>query len=103
MRYIHTRCGGVVNYKKRQCTKCRKKWNFFSFWFNPNDIRAQAEPKVKVTSKRRPITASPRWTDTIPGADWFVNLLPKWPRWARILSTIVFVAIVVVIVYLIRR
>jgi hypothetical protein len=37
--YIHTKCGGIIDSKNRECTKCHKRWNWFWFYFNPGEIR----------------------------------------------------------------
>jgi len=133
MRFQHTNCGGEIDVKKRQCVRCKKKWDPISFRLDPTSIRPMVDKKGKLVPggedieklKREyaPTRATPKairaktykpksyagWLDRVPkGVDLgltkaFVGRLPKWPRWVRVLTTIVFVAIIVVIVLLIRR
>jgi hypothetical protein len=46
MKYYHTRCGGAIDVKTKTCTRCKKKWNWFTWWFN-NEIRPVVETKRK--------------------------------------------------------
>ena len=101
MRYIHTKCGGEIDVKKRQCTRCKKVWNPISFRLDPYGIRPMLDRKGRVMPDR----VKPK-QQVKSYADWgevFVNKLPHWPRWARILTTVVFVAIAIVIILYVRR
>ena len=51
MSYIHTKCSGIIDTKSRQCTKCHKKWGWFSFYFNPGEIRPVPEKMQKRIDK----------------------------------------------------
>lgn len=93
MIYVHTKCGGEIDPKKRVCTKCKKKWNRFSFYFDPSGIRPRSgESSLYPPKKDRQKYA--KWADRTPGAKIIPSLLPNWPRWARILSTVVFLGLV---------
>lgn len=95
MKYIHTpECLGTIDLKKRQCSRCRKKWNRFSLWFDPKGIRPVREAgDVRVLTKQEEVTTVQRLIkQRVPGGHQVVaiaNILPKWPRWARVLSTVV--------------
>lgn len=105
MRFQHTKCGGEIDVKKRQCTKCKYRWNPISFRLDPIGIRPMVDKKgrpllggedvKKLKKKYAP------WADKVPGAGRFAGLLPAWPRWARILATVAFLLIVAFIVFLI--
>ena len=103
MRFIHTKCGGEIDVKKRQCMKCKKKWGFFAFRFNPTGIRPMTDRKgrpVPEESIRR--LEGTNWVRKFPGVVRFARLLPKWPRWARILAvSTILVAIVTSIILLV--
>lgn len=110
MRFVHTKCGGEIDVKKRQCTKCKHKWDPISFRLDPTGIRPMVDKKgkpipdlvhpkqVKVKKKKKQYSS---WADSIPGAGRFASILPRWPRWARITATLVFVVIVVVAIILV--
>jgi len=88
--YVHTHCGGIIS--SRKCTKCGKKWNIISFLLTPTEIRPQAMSKeeyLKKTSKTLKKTSYMKWADKLPGVSWVPQHLPNWPRWARILSSII--------------
>jgi hypothetical protein len=58
----------------------------------------------KVAGRRKPVEVTyAKWADKVPGVGWFAGLLPKWPRWARILATLVVAGIVVLVIFLLRR
>lgn len=75
MGYYHRKCGGDIAVLTMHCKKCGKRWNPISFLFN-NDIR-MAAPTPK---ERKPILLT---------REAFIDKLPKWPRWARILSSVI--------------
>lgn len=98
MIYTHTKCGGMIDPKKRQCLRCKRKWNRFSFWFDPSGIRPTAgeyPPDMVKPKKERQRYA--KWAEGTPGARLIPSLLPNWPRWARILSTVLFITAVVLL------
>ena len=112
MRFYHTKCGGEIDVKKRQCTRCKKRWNPISFRLDPVGIRpivGREKPKFS-DSKPNPVPRSyASWVDKVPKVvdlgltRALASKLPKWPRWARLLATGVFVLIVVVVIILVRR
>jgi len=115
MRFMHTKCGGEINVKKRRCTKCGKKWSQVSFRLDLTGIRPMVDGMgrlmpggVEVNKLKKKyipgVTKSyAGWGDKIPGLSAFASKLPKWPRWARVSATVAFIAAVVVIVLVIRR
>lgn len=106
MRFQHVGCGGEIDVKNRQCTRCKKKWNPIAFRLDPTSIRPlivggrPAPDKDKIdklnTSIRKANYA--KWAEKVPGATILPRLLPKWPRWTRILTTAVFVVVVVLVI-----
>lgn len=116
MRFVHTKCGGEIDVPKRQCRRCKKKWNPVAFRMDALGIRPMTDARgrlvpdkgkeklLKEKTWREQKTGNyAKWGDKVPGLAAFASKLPKWPRWARILSTLVFVAIVVAIILLIWR
>ena len=95
MPFIHQSCGGTVSILTGKCAKCKKK-------FKPNPSNPNGLPnnvyfesgeriqkmKSKAASKGTPPYA--KWTDkaSIPGVASIASILPNWPRWARILTTV---------------
>lgn len=117
MRFIHTGCGGEIDVKKRQCTRCKKKWDPISFRLDPTGIRPMVDAggklapggedieklkKKYVPNGKQPATTYASWGDKIPGLAKFAGSLPNWPRWARILTAITFIVVVVIIILIIR-
>lgn len=112
MRYYHVGCGGEIDVKKRQCRRCKKKWDPISFRFDPISIRPIVDkkgrpiPDKKARFNPETETSLPRWLMFIlgvPHLDTVVTKLPKWPRWARILTTAVVIGLLVLVIELIRR
>lgn len=111
MRFQHVNCGGEIDVKNRQCTRCKKRWNLVAFRLDPVSIRPMFGPDGKLTpdktkmrtTREKPWSEQPtrkqyaKWAEKIPGATILPRLLPKWPRWARILTTVVFVGIVTLV------
>ena len=87
--WIHTGCGGTIDVKKRTCTKCKKVWNFWNFFMDPVGIRP-----LKRTEEV-PETSYARWADRVPYVSLIASKLPNWPRWARIISTLLVYGIVI--------
>jgi len=83
------KCGGEIDFKKLRCSKCGKQWNVLTFWFDPLSIRP-----MKVPIEVKDIKREKKWVEKVPGigyqASALEEFLPKWPKWARILSTIIF-------------
>jgi len=105
MKFIHSKCGGDIDIKTKTCTRCKKHWNWFTWWMTATEIRPIAEmPTQKVGDRvhrvQRKRYAS--WGDKLPGVGAIASRLPNWPRWARIVSTLVVIGIVVAIVLLVR-
>jgi len=115
MRFVHTKCGGEINVKKRLCTRCKKKWNPVAFRVDAFGIRPMVDSKGRLVpdkGKEGPLKDKSwheqrtgdyaKWGDKVPGLAIFASRLPKWPRWARILSAVTFLVIVVGIIILVR-
>ena len=85
MKYIHSGCGGEIDTRRRKCLLCGKKWTLISFWLTAGEIRPY---KVEAGAVKR-TTSYARWADRIPFVPVVAGHLPNWPRWARILSTVV--------------
>jgi hypothetical protein len=51
MSYIHKKCNGAIDSSKRECTRCHKKWNWFMFYFNPNEMRPAPRPMQERINK----------------------------------------------------
>jgi len=96
MRFYHTKCGGEIDTKQRQCLRCKKKWNPISFKLDPTGIRMRQERRQRTTSYKPFKQEREVFNKT-------VSKLPKWPRWARILTTVAVIAIIVAIIILVRR
>ena len=101
MRFYHTKCGGEIDVKKRQCTRCKKRWDPIWFRFDPTGIRPLVDRKGKPLPEKyqKWVDKSKKYSLTTK----VVSRLPKWPRWARILTSVIVIAIVIVIIYFIRR
>ncbi len=116
MRFTHTKCGGEIDVAKRQCRRCKKKWNPVAFRVDALSIRPMVDtrgklvpdkvphklPKQKTKSHADWVEGVPVWLD-LGITRLFVKKLPRWPRWARILTTLAFVGVVVVIVITLGR
>jgi len=87
--WIHMECGGTINIKSRLCTKCGKTWSFWDFFMDPVEIRPLK------TTEEVPETSYAKWADRVPYVSYFAGRLPNWPRWARILSTLLIYGILV--------
>ncbi len=103
VKYIHSNCGGTIDVQTRTCRRCKKKWNPISFRFTLTEIRpiVEKEDLVKKKVKVGPTT----WVDKVPAAKKFSEILPRWPRWARIISTVCVLGIVIwlIVQFLILR
>ena len=95
MRYVHTKCSGTIDLKKRQCLKCGRKWNRLSLWLDPKEIRPVTEPgdmRPKRSRQEEITTIQQLISERIPGGKYAVfvanHYLPNWPTWARVLSTL---------------
>jgi len=107
VRFQHTACGGDIDTKTKTCTRCKKHWNWFTWWMTATEIRPVPERTrpgtLKVAGRKKPIRVQyASWGDRLPGVGAIAGRLPNWPRWARIVSTLVVIGIVVVIVLLVR-
>ena len=105
MRYIHIKCGGTIDIKTRTCTGCKKHWNLFAWWTTATEIRPVREIPTQKAGDRvirvqRKQYAS--WANRLPGVSTIASGLPNWPRWARILSTLVVIGMVVAAALFIR-
>jgi len=98
MPYYHKKDNGKIGLWSRKCSKCGKRWPV-STWFiypPPKDMT-----KYVVEGKDKPTTYS-KWADKIPFASTIPQLLPNWPRWARIASFCILVGAVIFLIFLIR-
>lgn len=102
MRFYHTKCQGEIDVKKRQCTKCKKKWNPISFRFDPTSIRPLVDRKGRALPDRL-VPKVERKTWGIPYLNTVVSKLPKWPRWARVAVSLVVLVVVALVVYFLVR
>jgi hypothetical protein len=106
MRYYHTKCGGEIDVKKRQCTRCKKKWDPISFRLDPVSIRPMLDKKGKPLPDKvkgykveeKPLPSKLAYIVGVPYLDTFVSKLPKWPRWARILVSAAVIALIVILI-----
>jgi predicted ATP-dependent serine protease len=90
MPFYHTKCGGDVRVGiwGGKCTKCKKRWNPISALFN-SEMRVIHEEKPEKISTRKP-TSYAKWADKWHGVPTIASHLPNWPRWARVLTGLVF-------------
>ena len=123
MRFVHTKCGGEIDVKKRQCMRCKKKWDPVSFRLDPTGIRPMVDGRGRlvpggedIEKLRKQFASGKRkgalptgksyasWLDKLPKwidlgyARALASRLPRWPRWARVLATAVFIAAIVVLI-----
>ncbi len=106
MALIHARCGGQVSVWTGKCRKCHKKWSpLVNFKFPPPEDLILIIPSVNMPTIKKGKTDYAKWGDkadkVVPGVTTFASRLPNWPRWARITVTLVFVAILLGIAYLV--
>lgn len=95
MEFYHKGCGGTIDPVHRRCLKCKKQWNLLSFQVN-NEIRM-----VPGTLVKTPVNSGelPWWMDKTK----FVDKLPKWPRWLRIVTVVLVLSIPISIIIWIGR
>lgn len=93
--YLHTKCGGQVDVKKRSCTKCHKVWNIVEFVVDPIGIRPVLI-KDKISIKKRTYAS---WADKLPYVGVVAGILPNWPRWLRIIIFLLAFGIVYTLLY----
>jgi len=93
MKLLHVGCEGTVDSLTRSCDKCGKKWGVVTFLVTTKELRplpsyrtGGSEPKVI----------------KIPTKEQFVSKLPNWPRWARLLTVAVILAILLGVILFIR-
>jgi hypothetical protein len=101
MPYYHSKDGGEILFWQRKCKICGKRWPItalgsFKIPEGMTTFRVNA-PKISPGT-----TQYAKWADRVPGAGSVAGRLPNWPRWARILVTLVIVGIIVGIVIIIR-
>lgn len=93
-RHIAKKCNGEVDTKSRTCLRCKKHWNWFTFMFSPLSIRMDPKGKPATEAVRKVAlgkTDYAKWADKYEKISWVASHLPKWPRWARILATVIVV------------
>ncbi len=108
MPYFHTKDNGDILFWQRRCKVCGKKWPFMSIFAMspPKDMRFYVKnvelPQVKKGQTNYAKWADKKWVGKVaPGATTFASRLPHWPRWARIMVTVGFVIVPLVVLYLI--
>lgn len=76
MPYIHARCQGEIEFWKRRCKRCGKRWPFSALFAlsPPKDMYYRVPPATSLARK------------VLPSPQEIASKLPKWPRWARILA-----------------
>lgn len=89
--YKHTKCGGLV--KKRKCQKCGRRWGPLHFIFT-TELRPEG-----VLEKKRRIRCDGQehrtWIERkFPSSQTVADVLPQWPRWVRILASLVVLALI---------
>jgi len=87
--WMHTKCGGRV--EKRTCTKCKKRWSFFGALLDPSGLRQAYIPDEK--PKTRKTANISGWAKNYPTISTMAERLPAWPRWLRLLVTILILAL----------
>jgi len=106
MPYIHKGCGGIVpfniftifTFRHPKCKKCGLTWPYSVIWTYPPPKNMQFVFTPPVISKGT--TKYAGWADRVPGAGLVASRLPKWPRWARVLTVCL---IIVGVVFLVRH
>ena len=93
MRFEHIGCGGEIDTRAKQCLKCKHKWSYLAFMFTPYEIRQIKETPSAIVKPSK--------------FDWMTpenvaRHLPKWPKWVRVLSVVVVLALVVALIIWIR-
>jgi len=99
MPYIHKGCGGQIKWffllpLPPRCTKCKKSWSPAVLYGAPPKDMTYISTRIEI--KRHEDYA--KWGDKIPYVGTVAGFLPKWPRWARILSFIIFLSIIGLII-----
>ncbi len=100
MSYYHKKDNGKIGLWNRKCSKCGKTWPI-SAWFKypaPSDMT-----KFIIETKEKKFTTYSKWADKLPGVGAIAELLPDWPRWARILVTVILVVVVACLIIFITR
>jgi len=105
MDYTHRGCGGSVDKKKKQCIRCKKKWNAVS-WYTTTELVPVTESRKDRLAKRaarppRQPTSYAAWADSIPFVGFVASHLPNWPIKYRVLSVLLFyIGLIVLVVWL---
>ena len=104
MQYIHTVCGGLIDTKTKTCTRCHKHWNGLTWWLTATEIRPipEKQDRPKGIPYRRDTgikTQYASWGNKVPGVGTIASGLPNWPRWARVVATVVVVGVVVFLLW----
>ena len=104
MGYIHKGCKGDIRWFPPlpippRCKKCGKTWS-------PLVVYSPVPPKDMVFIRPRPKailiegqTSYNKKLAILPGVDFIASHLPAWPRWARILSFVLFTGVLSFIAY----
>jgi hypothetical protein len=92
---IHTNCGGKVHihFLLPICDRCKKRWKPWGFILASDMhmvVEARSEKKAHIGESRK----HAKWADSIPGANVVPSILPNWPRWARLLSTMIVISLI---------
>lgn len=112
MELIHSKCGRKVSIsmlRGGKCKKCNRRWFPFLHWFaldlRPIPASEVKEKKEKKIMERKVAAAEKnaerrkygKWAESTPGATVLPNVLPNWPRWARLLTVAIILGIIAVI------
>jgi len=102
MRYKHLHCGGEII--GRKCQRCHKYWSRAGFLL-ATDVRPLTDSKRRLREARTKGVTSFREAKSkgVASTKRVVSFLPKWPRWARVLTSLVVLALVTVGVVLLMR
>ena len=94
MKYKHIECGGEISPWKMRCLKCGKHWwnplaLVYTKGIRPMSTKEYTKLKTQELLDRKKRVTPPKWADRAPGAAILPALLPNWPRWMRILFSLV--------------
>lgn len=111
MEFIHKKCGRKVEVsvlKGGRCKKCHKRFwpllSLFSLDLMPAEGRAEKQDRRTKEVVRAKVEATKKgkngrkqyadWAEKVEPAKWTARRLPSWPRWARILSTVIVLSLI---------
>ena len=92
--WMHTKCGGEVDVKKRICLKCGHKWGPLEIWSDPVGLRQVRIPEPRKVGKRTYAS----WAEKVPYVSQVASVFPAWKRGYRLL---LFFGVLILVVLLI--